>query len=137
MSNFVGRKISRIKDVYDFLEFNYKDEPKEKIIVIGLDDFIVRYAKDISFNSEDNTASFSYKGLFDKLKEYNCNSFIFSHNHPTGVPIPSDIDIDLTKELISDGKKKHCDLIEHLIYSDIIMWRILGMTLKKKTLLRV
>jgi len=43
------------------------------------------------------------------------NSFILSHNHPSGNMKPSKADIDLTKKIKAGGEMLDLKLIDHLI----------------------
>jgi len=43
---------------------------------------------------------------------------IISHNHPSGDPIPSREDIDLTKKLVESGNIMGITLLDHVIIGD-------------------
>jgi DNA repair protein RadC len=45
----------------------------------------------------------------------NCPSIIVCHNHPSGDPTPSKVDIVLTEQLVQAGKLFDIELVDHLI----------------------
>ncbi|OXS67536.1 DNA repair protein RadC [Lysinibacillus sp. KCTC 33748] len=45
-------------------------------------------------------------------------SIICAHNHPSGVPTPSDEDIEVTRRILEAGYIIGIDLIDHLIIGD-------------------
>ena len=45
-------------------------------------------------------------------------SIIVAHNHPSGNPVPSPEDIDVTKRLIEAGQILGIDLLDHIIIGD-------------------
>jgi DNA repair protein RadC len=42
-------------------------------------------------------------------------SIIVSHNHPSGEPLPSNADIDVTQQLVAAGLVLGIDLIDHVV----------------------
>jgi DNA repair protein RadC len=48
----------------------------------------------------------------------NAVSVIYCHNHPSGILIPSDNDIELTKHLIQAGELLGIKVLDHLIISN-------------------
>jgi DNA repair protein RadC len=45
-------------------------------------------------------------------------SFICAHNHPSGDPMPSPEDIEITKQLVAGGKLIKVELIDHIVMVD-------------------
>lgn len=43
------------------------------------------------------------------------HSFVMMHNHPSGIPTPSDNDVRATRELIRCGRLMHIELCDHVI----------------------
>ncbi|NYF23559.1 DNA repair protein RadC [Sporosarcina sp. JAI121] len=48
----------------------------------------------------------------------NSSSIIIFHNHPSGNPVPSNEDIEVTKRLVKAGEIIGIDLMDHLIIGD-------------------
>jgi DNA repair protein RadC len=45
----------------------------------------------------------------------NCNALIVLHNHPSGDPMPSPEDVDVTKQIVAAGKLLDVEVLDHLI----------------------
>ena len=45
----------------------------------------------------------------------NAPSVIVVHNHPSGDPVPSKADIDITRDLVSSGKLLGIELLDHIV----------------------
>ncbi len=45
----------------------------------------------------------------------NASAVIIAHNHPSGSPVPSELDVDLTKRFVEAGKLLGIPVIDHLI----------------------
>lgn len=119
-----------IDELTNQLDSYFKDCDTEKFVVIGFDDKNnqVLFAE-LSELSKEQRAYFRQRRLFDYLKEYNCHSFVVSHNHPDGMPIPSSFDIKVTKEIDENSKRFGFVFIEHIICTRLktqtLHWKIL------------
>lgn len=134
MVNLINKKIINIYDVYNALEDRFKNQINEKIYLIGLSDNVVRTFKNVSYNNTPESAYLNKNKLFDSLKSKKCNCFIISHNHPKYLSLPSKDDINLTKSLMKESRRYNYKLIEHLIYSDALIWPIIKNNLHKEIL---
>lgn len=56
--------------------------------------------------------------IFREAVKRSAASIICAHNHPSGVPTPSDEDIEVTRRIIEAGYIIGIDLIDHLIIGD-------------------
>lgn len=48
----------------------------------------------------------------------NAASIILAHNHPSGDPTPSALDLDVTKRLIETGSRLGIPIVDHIIIGD-------------------
>lgn len=53
--------------------------------------------------------------VFRPALEYGSTAVILAHNHPSGVPKPSEADLEITKQLIAAGKILGITLLDHLV----------------------
>jgi DNA repair protein RadC len=53
--------------------------------------------------------------VFRPALEYGCTAVILAHNHPSGVSVPSEADITVTKQLVEAGKILGVSLLDHVI----------------------
>jgi len=59
-----------------------------------------------------------FSPYFREAVKRSAASIICAHNHPSGVPTPSDEDIEVTRRIIEAGYIIGIDLIDHLIIGD-------------------
>lgn len=59
----------------------------------------------------------SMKAIFSRALLNGSASIIVAHNHPSGVPTPSQMDIDITEKLKQAGMLLDTPLLDHLIIS--------------------
>ena len=116
----IGKKIKlkSSKEVYDYLFQSMQKNKKEIFKVLFLD------AKNKIINTEDlfegtlNTSSVYPREIIKKAIQYNADSLIFVHNHPSGNPEPSKSDRDITKNLVNAGKVMQIKILDHIIIGD-------------------
>jgi DNA repair protein RadC len=60
----------------------------------------------------------SSRELYKEAVQCNAKSVILLHNHPSGNPEPSDMDIIITKEIQDFGKNVDIPLLDHIIIGD-------------------
>ncbi len=53
--------------------------------------------------------------VFRPALEYGCTAVILAHNHPSGISLPSEADITVTKQLIEAGKILGVSLLDHIV----------------------
>ena len=65
-----------------------------------------------------NVTSMSPREVFKSAILANAVSIILCHNHPSGCLIPSDADIQMTKQFVKAGELLGIKVLDHLIVSD-------------------
>ena len=58
------------------------------------------------------------RDVFQRAIMQNANSIILMHNHPSGDPIPSNEDINITNRLIDAGNLLGIKVLDHIIVGD-------------------
>ena len=53
--------------------------------------------------------------VFQPAIESSCTAIILVHNHPSGDPSPSEIDIELTRRLVDAGKLLEIPVLDHIV----------------------
>lgn len=79
-----------------------------------------------------NFVNLSFRELFRKAVKLNCAGLILAHNHPGGDPTPSPEDLEMTKNLVKNGRMIGVDVIDH-----IIVGRGVSISMLSKNLLEV
>ena len=49
-------------------------------------------------------------------------SVLILHNHPSGDPVPSPEDMELTRRLVAAGALMGIDVIDHVVLGDVRYW---------------
>ena len=62
-----------------------------------------------------NQAMISTRNIFIEALKYEAVHIILVHNHPSGIPDPSQTDIEVTKKIIAAGKLLDIILSDHII----------------------
>lgn len=112
---FSNKKIKTPEDVAKIFIPLFRDEVKEKFIVICLNSAnkIIRY-EIISVGSL-NSSIVHAREVFKVAIENNSANIILMHNHPSGNIEPSNEDIKVTKRLVESGKILDITVFDHII----------------------
>ena len=91
-------------------------EVKEAIFVLPLDAGGRKITNPtlVAFGDE-KTAVCEPKTIFRAVFNANAESFIVAHNHPSGDPTPSRVDVEMTRKLIAGAELLGVKLLDHLI----------------------
>lgn len=114
---YLDKKIN-IKSGYDiFNYFNYyiKDKDQEKFYCIYLDIKKNVIGIKLLFIGTVNISTVHPREIFKHAYLLSASFIICVHNHPSGDVSPSNIDIDLTKELVNIGKIQKMPILDHII----------------------
>lgn len=65
-----------------------------------------------------NVTSMSPREVFKSAILANAVSIILCHNHPSGCLIPSDADIQMTKQFVKAGELLGIKVLDHIVVSD-------------------
>ncbi|MEA3222169.1 MAG: DNA repair protein RadC [Thermodesulfobacteriota bacterium] len=115
----IERPLSRSsKEVFDYLYHSMRDLKKEIFKVIFLDGKNKIIEIEDLFEGTLNTSSIYPREVIKSALKNNALSLIFVHNHPSGDPIPSPSDKDITKELVSAGGLMQIKVLDHIIIGD-------------------
>jgi len=102
------------QDVYDYLA-EMRTLSKEHLRGIYLNSqHRVIHDEVISIGTVD-TNLIHPREVFRPAVEYGAAAVIVAHNHPSGSPVPSQADIEITKQLVSAGALIGIPLIDHVI----------------------
>ena len=112
---FSNKKITSPNDIAEIFMPLFRDEVKEKFLVICLNSAnkIIRY-EIISVGSL-NSSVVHAREVFKVAIENNSANIILLHNHPSGNEEPSSEDIQVTKRLVEAGKILEINVFDHII----------------------
>lgn len=109
--------ISSLNDLKPYLKGEFQGRKKEKFMAIGLNgELKITMAENLTEISEKTKAYVDLDKLFKRLKETKSLGLVVSHNHPNGMPVPSDFDIQITRDIIKLAEKKDLVFMDHILY---------------------
>lgn len=107
--------LSCLPQVADYLRFNMSFAVNERIRILHLDAGN-RLIRDEQIGEGTGTRVCMAVGpMLDRAAELGSASVILVHNHPSGDPMPSRQDIDLTKRIFAEAGRHDIVVIDHLI----------------------
>jgi DNA repair protein RadC len=110
ISNFSDVK-ARVQDM------KYLEKEHVRILVLSSGNKLV---KEIEFEGEVSSASFSPRKVFRRSLQENGSAIILVHNHPSGRTEPTERDIETTEEIVDLGKSLGVELLDHIIVGEYI-----------------
>ncbi len=112
---FSNKKITSPSDIAEIFIPLFRDEVKEKFIVVCLNSAnkIIRYEV-VSVGSLNSSIVHS-REVFKVAIENNSANIILLHNHPSGNEKPSQEDIKVTRRLVEAGKILEINVFDHII----------------------
>lgn len=107
-------RISQPSDVYRLCEdMKYYEREVLRLICLDAKNKVIKNI-DI-FKGGLNASVVDVRVLMKEVIKNNSNSFIIAHNHPSGVPTPSQEDKDITFRIKKAGEIIGAKLLDHLI----------------------
>lgn len=102
------------KDVFENCK-DIRDSKKEHLVVFYLDTRNQEIRREIVSMGTLNSNLVHPREVFEPAVRCNAAGIIIAHNHPSGIPEPSDDDIQVTKRIKEAGKIMGIELIDHVI----------------------
>lgn len=106
------------KIIYDYLKPIFEDLTVEEFHIILLNHALdIIKTVPISVGGTTGTVA-DGKVIFKNALEAGANNIVLCHNHPSGTRKPSQMDLNLTKNLVNFGNLIGLSVIDHIIYTD-------------------
>jgi len=106
------------REIFDYLYHSMRDLKKEVFKVIYLNNQNQIIETEDLFEGTINSISISPREVIESAIKNNAASLIFTHNHPSGNPEPSDSDSELTKDLVYAGSIMQIRVLDHIIIGE-------------------
>jgi len=119
----MGRRISdealtSMGEVQQFLALELAEERSECFAVIFLDTKYRPIAFDRIFFGTLDSSSIYPREVARMALQYNAGAVVLAHNHPSGVPEPSDADLMITNKLIKVLRLFDIRVLDHIIVGE-------------------
>ena len=104
--------------VADYYMEQLRHEEKEHLMLCMFDTKCHLIADSILSIGTVNASLISPREIFLKAFEYHAGHVILVHNHPSGNPLPSRQDIEVTRKIVEGGRLLGIELADHIIIGD-------------------
>jgi DNA repair protein RadC len=111
-------KIQCSKDIYEIIKAELFDKVIEEfwILMVSRSSHLIK--KQLISSGGSARLAVDPKVVFKTALDHHAAGIILIHNHPSGNPKPSDLDIQLTERLIKGGKLLGMPVLDHLIFTE-------------------
>ncbi len=116
--NYLLTKISSPEDYYDLAKRYIDDMDREIFIALALDTKNRPTAIQTVSIGSLNSSIVHPREVYKMAILSNAASIIVAHNHPSGDPIPSSEDLNISKRLINAGEILGIKMLDHLIIGE-------------------
>jgi DNA repair protein RadC len=104
----------RIYEVFNFLKF----EPKEQFIVVNLSNQNTIMNYEVVATGSVNSVSMRPAEVLRTAIIVNAPAIVLIHNHPSGIPNPSETDIRFTQMVMKAAELLSIDVLDHIIIGE-------------------
>ena len=110
-----NQPMNDVRRICNYFHGLYIGVKTEKIHVCCLDDKLNIISCILIQDGGVNTVPINVRKIVEATYRSNCSLIIITHNHPNGIPIPSDEDIAATKKLYKILDSVGITLLDHVI----------------------
>lgn len=104
--------------VADYYMEDMRHLETEKAVLVMLDNRMALLREETVSTGTVNCTLLSPREIFIQAMRWNAVNIMLVHNHPSGDPTPSDLDLDITGRICRAGQLLGIRLIDHLIIGD-------------------
>ena len=111
-----GKRIYSLEEAEEMLSIKFIGRDKEVVVLLLLDSDSNVLFCDVVAEGSTNAAPIYMRKIVGLAVEYNANSAILAHNHPSGNPLPSVGDRDVTRNVYEALNSVEVNLLDHIIF---------------------
>jgi len=115
-------KITSAEDVFYLFHERLKNEKQEHFFVVMLNTKNTIIGEQLVSKGTLDSAILHPREIFKPAIKNSTSKIIIVHNHPSGDPMPSQEDIDITHRLIKIGDELGIKVLDHVIVGDGKWW---------------
>lgn len=112
------QSIRNSSDVFEYMQSVMSDLSHEQFWIILLNVKNTILARIPIGEGGVTSTIVDIKKIYRNVIDYNAVGLVLCHNHPSGNPLPSNADIELTRKISSAGKILEVKLIDHIIFGN-------------------
>jgi len=112
------KHIQTSRDVFDYLHGRLRNQPREIFIMLLMTVHNKLIKEQKLFEGTLNQSQVTPREVLKEAINGKAASVIFVHNHPSGEPVPSADDRQMTKQLVQACKSAGIGVLDHVIIGD-------------------
>ena len=120
------------QEIFDYLYYSMRDLKKEIFKVIYLNSRNQVLDTTDLFEGTLEGATIHPREIVEDAIKHSATRVIFVHNHPSGAPIPSKGDKQITRDLVFIGMVTQIKVLDHIIIGDNVYFSFAGEGLIEK-----
>ena len=110
--------LTTTEDIGAFLLKKYFAESVEKSSVICLNHSGKLLSFDFLSEGDVESTSLSIRSLIERIVSVGATDIVLAHNHPGGIPLPSNADVSMTEAIAKALKIMNIKFVDHIIIAD-------------------
>ena len=107
--------MNNVKTICSYFHGCYIGVKTEQLRVCCLDDNLNIISCPVIQDGGVNTVPINVRKIVEATYRSNCSMIILAHNHPNGIPVPSEADVKVTRQLYNTLKNVGITLLDHII----------------------
>lgn len=111
----IYKKYENVNKIYEGFKDLIKDEKQENFYALYFDTKQNLIDYKLLFKGTLNITTVHPRDIFKEAFLLNAASFVVIHNHPSGDPLPSKPDVDLTNQINTISKIMGINFLDHII----------------------
>lgn len=108
-------KLNTVSSIEKFLTDLYDNESEERIYLIALNNSFRLLGYSNLYTGKINYSSATIDNIVRTAHSYNASFVVLAHNHPDGIAIPSQSDIDATYRIVEAFRHLNVNFIDHFV----------------------
>ncbi len=108
-------KLLSPKEIYEHYRLSFAHKNKEFLLLICYDKRKRIRKEKVIFEGDENQVSASMKNILSEISNLSFPFFVLLHNHPSGVPLPSNGEVEFTHKLQEKSILLGNKLLDHII----------------------
>lgn len=113
-----GSVIDNPQALFNYVNKKIGFKQREELLVLFLDTRNRVIKDDVVFKGTLNQSIAHPREIFKQAIAYSTAGIIIAHNHPSGDPLPSECDLNLTNQIKECGSLTGIPLVDHIIVSN-------------------
>lgn len=111
-------KLNTASSIKKFLTHLYENESEERIYLIALNNSFRLLGYSNLYTGKINYSSTTIDNIVRTAHSYNASFVILAHNHPDGIAIPSQSDIDATYRIVEAFRHLNVNFVDHFVVAN-------------------